>query len=282
MESDDSSRPWHVNRAWWDDRAAAHAASPEYALARYVADPTHLSGVVRFDLPRLFDVAGLAGVHLQCHIGTDTLSLARLGARMTGLDLSPASLAQARDLSERAGPSVHYVEGDVYDAADLLGPNAFDFVYTGIGALNWLPDIDRWAEVVATLLRPGGRLHVREGHPMLWTLDDPGPDEKLVVRFAYFETDDPLPLEELPGQDATYVTTDTVFTAHDTAEWNHGLGEIVTALLDRGFTITRLEEHTSIPWNGLIGLMDEDADGEWTLRDQPERVPMSYTLQAVL
>ncbi len=282
MAADHGDRPWHVNRAWWDDRAAAHAASPEYALARFVEDREHISGVVRFDRPRLFDVAGRSGVHLQCHIGTDTLSLARLGARMTGLDLSPASLAQARALSERAGPSVHYVEGDVYDAVDILGPNAFDFVYTGIGALNWLPDIDRWAEVVAGLLRPGGLVHLREGHPMLWTLDDPEADEKLVVRFAYFETGEPLPLEDLPGQDTTYVTTDAVFTAHATAEWNHGLGEIVTALLDRGFTITRLEEHTSIPWNGLIGLMDEGPDGEWRLRDRPERLPLSYTLQAAL
>ena len=271
----------HVNRAWWDERAPAHAASPEYGLANF-DDPAHLSGVVRFDLPRLFDVAGLDGVHLQCHIGTDTLSLARLGATMTGLDLSPVSLHHARALSERAGPSVRYVEGDVYDAVELLGSASFDFVYTGIGALNWLPDIDRWAGVVAGLLRPGGRLHLREGHPMMGTLDDPGPDGRLVVRFAYFETPEPLPLEDLPGQDSTYVTTDTVFAVHDTAEWNHGLGEVITALLRRGFTITRLDEHTSIPWEGLVGLMDEGPDGEWRLRDQPERLPLSFTLQAVL
>jgi hypothetical protein len=102
-----------VNRANWDDRAQAHAASADYDTAAFVRDKTHLSDVVRFDLPLLGDVAGLRGVHLQCHIGTDTLSLARLGATMTGLDFSPKSLAQARSLAERAGPPVDFVESDV-------------------------------------------------------------------------------------------------------------------------------------------------------------------------
>src|SRR3712207_2487658 len=154
-----------VNRANWDDRARAHAASADYDVAAFAADPRHLSGVVRFDLPLLGDIAGLRGVHLQCHIGTDTVSLARLGATMTGVDFSPASLEQARLLAERAGTPVEFVESDVYAAADVLEPGGFDLVYTGIGALCWLPDIRRWARTVAALLRPGGRLFIREGHP---------------------------------------------------------------------------------------------------------------------
>src|SRR4051794_13494408 len=174
-----------VNLANWNERAPAHAASPDYAVDRFVADPSHLSHVVRFDLPRLGDVAGLRGVHLQCHIGTDTLSLARLGATMTGLDFSPASLAQARRLAAAAGPPVDYVESDVYGAADALGAGAFDLVYTGVGALCWLPDIDRWARTVAALLHPGGRLFLREGHPVLWAVADPRPDGLLVLEHPY-------------------------------------------------------------------------------------------------
>src|SRR6185369_9809350 len=128
--------------------------------------------------------------HLQCHIGTDTVSLARLGADMTGLDFSPASLAQARRIARLAGADVRFVEAEVYDAPGALGPELFDLVYTGIGALCWLPDIARWARVVAGLLRPGGRLFIREGHPVLWALDDPRDDELLVVEFPYFETAD--------------------------------------------------------------------------------------------
>ena len=126
-------------------------------------------------------MAGLTGIHLQCHIGTDTLSLARLGARMTGLDLSPVSLEQARTLAADAGADIDYVEADTYSAPQALGGRTFDLVYTGIGALCWLPDIDRWAGVVDDLLEPGGRLFVREGHPMMWAVDetrtDADPDE---------------------------------------------------------------------------------------------------------
>ena len=156
-----------INRALWDERASAHAASPDYAVQQLVDHPELLSGVVRFDLPRLGNITGLRGIHLQCHIGTDTISLARLGARMTGLDFSPASIALAREIAAAAGLEVDYVESDLYSAPTALGLNRFDLVYTGVGALIWLPDIRGWAEVVSMLLRPGGRLFLREGHPVL-------------------------------------------------------------------------------------------------------------------
>jgi SAM-dependent methyltransferase len=266
-----------VNRAIWDERAPAHAASPDYAFDRFVADPGHLSDVVRFDLPRLGDVRGMRGLHLQCHIGTDTLSLHRLGARMTGLDLSPASLAEARRLAAATGSDVAYVESDVYGAPDALGRGEFDLVFTGIGALCWLPDIRRWARTVADLLRPGGRLFVREGHPMLWALADARPDGLLVVEHPYFETAQPLVFDE-PG---TYVQTDVEFAVNLSHSWNHGLGETITALMDAGMTLTAFEEHDSVPWEALVGQMDKDPAGESRLRDRPNRVACSYTLQAV-
>ena len=145
-----------VNRKNWDERAPAHAASPGYALDKFLGDPSYLSDVVRFDVPRLGDIRGLRGVHLQCHIGTDTVSLARLGARMTGVDFSPVAIAEARGLAERLGLDMDFVESDVYSVLDVLEPASYDLVFTGIGALCWLPDIRRWAEVVARLLRPGG------------------------------------------------------------------------------------------------------------------------------
>jgi SAM-dependent methyltransferase len=265
-----------VNRANWDDRAAAHASSDEYGLERYVADPGHRSTVVRFDEPRLGDVTGLRGVHLQCHIGTDTLSLHRLGARMTGVDLSPASLAQARGLAERSGADIEYVEADVYSAPDALHGRSFDLVYTGIGALGWLPSIERWGEVVARLLAPGGRLFLREGHPMLWALDEDRSDA-LDVAYPYFETDEPLEWDE-PG---TYVDTPVAIANTRTLSWNHGLGEIVSALLRQGLVLTMLEEHRSVPWDALPGRMVRGEDGEFRLREHAERLPLSYTLQAV-
>jgi SAM-dependent methyltransferase len=263
------------NRANWDERAPAHAASADYALDLFRSDPTHLSDVVRFDLPLLGDVAGLDGVHLQCHIGTDTISLARRGARMTGLDFSPASLAEARRLVAETGSDVEFVEADVYDAVTVLGAGRFDLVFTGVGALCWLPDIGRWGRVVGDLLRPGGRLFIRESHPVLWSLDDR--QDGLVIGYPYFETAEPLVFDE-PG---TYVETDVEFTQTLTHEWNHGLGEIVAALLEAGLEITGLVEHRSVPYEALPGQMEQIGGGEWRVRDRPERLPHSYTLQAV-
>ena len=276
MTDPDLSTSFALNRASWDERAPAHAASPDYSVERFAADPGFLSGVVRFDLPRLGDVAGLDGVHLQCHIGTDTVSLARLGARMTGLDFSGPAVEQATLLAQRLGLDVPFVQADVHDAVEVLGGERFDLVYTGIGALCWLPSVERWADVVAGLLRPGGRLFLREGHPVLWSIDESRPDGLLVVEHPYFERPEPIVWDE----GGTYVATDAQFVHNTTHEWNHGLGEIVTALLGRGFTLTGLVEHDSAPWDPLPGRTVADELGEHRLTDRRWRLPFTYTLQA--
>ncbi len=266
-----------LNRASWDERAPAHAASPDYNVQRFLEDPAYISGVVQFDRALLGDLSGLRGVHLQCHIGTDTVGLSRLGARMTGLDFSSAALAEARALVARSEDDVSFVESDVYDAVSALGGEKFDLVFTGIGALCWLPSISRWAATVAALLKPGGRLFIREGHPMLWALADARPDGLLVVDFPYFERDEATVWDE----GGTYVETDVVFTANTTHSWNHGLGEIVMALMAEGLQVTGLVEHDSVPWEALPGQMTKDDRGEWRLTDRPWRLAASYTLQAV-
>jgi len=266
-----------INRANWDERAPAHARSPDYAVESFLADPDFISGVVRFDMPLLGDVAGLRGVHLQCHIGTDTISLARLGARMTGLDFSPPALAEARRLAQETGAAVDFVQSEVYDAVAALGAGRFDLVYTGIGATCWLPDIDRWAQVVTELLAPGGRLFIREGHPMLWALDENRPDGLLVVEYDYFERPEPMVFTE----GGTYVASDVEFEENTVHVWNHGLGEMVTALLSRGFRVTGLAEHDSVPWDAFPGQMQALPSGEFRLADRPWRLAHSFTLQAV-
>lgn len=266
----------HFNRANWDERAALHAGSRDYALQRFIDDPAFVSDVVRFDLPLLGDIKGLRGVHLQCHIGTDTLSLARLGAQMSGLDFSPASLAQARALAQRCGASIDYVESDVYSASRALPAGSFDLVYTGIGALCWIPRIEDWARNVSELLKPGGRLFIREGHPLMWALNE-GREDLLSVELPYFERAEPLVWDD----DSTYVDTDKTLAASVTHQWNHGLGEIISALLAHGMHITGLTEHQSLPWEALPGQMTCDSLGEWRLNEAPWRLPLSYTLQAV-
>lgn len=264
-----------LNQANWDERAPLHAASKEYAFQRYIDDPHHLSCVVRFDLPLLGDIRGLRALHLQCHIGTDTLSLARLGAQMSGLDFSAASLVEARHLAERCGTSIDYVESDVYAAAEALPAGSFDLVYTGIGALCWLPSIDRWAHNVSTLLKPGGRLFLRDGHPMMMSINEDRHDA-LVVDRPYFEQPQPMSWND----DSTYVETSVRLKATQSYEWNHGLGEVISALLKHGLQITGLVEHQSIPWEALPGQMVCDEQEEWHLKDAQWRLPLSYTLQA--
>jgi SAM-dependent methyltransferase len=265
-----------INGAYWDDRVPAHVASADYGVARFADEPDFLSHVVRFDLPRLGDIEGLDAVHLQCHIGTDTVSLGRLGARVTGVDISEPALIEARKLAAAAGVPATFVQSELYEAPAVLGSEAFDLVFTGIGALCWLPDIDRWAGVVSSLLRPGGRLHIREGHPVIWSLADARPDGLLVIDLPYFEQTEPVIWDE----DGTYVETDTVFTQNITHEWNHGLGEIVSALFRHGMQLTLLEEHDSIPWEAFPGQMKDIGGGEWRIAERPERLPHSYTLQA--
>ncbi|TCN39737.1 methyltransferase family protein [Kribbella orskensis] len=266
-----------LNRASWDERVPAHAASPDYMLERFVDDPDFLSGVVRFDVPRLGDISGLRGVHLQCHIGTDTVSLARLGARMSGLDFSTPAIEQAQGFADRLGLEVDFHQADVYDAVEVLGGASYDLVFTGIGAIGWLPSIERWANTVAGLLKPGGRLFIREGHPMLWALEGSKHPGLITLGYPYFETEEPMVWDE----GGTYVATDVEFQHNVTHEWNHGLAEIMNALMTAGMEITAFEEHDSVPWEALPGHMTLDPEsGEWRLTEHPERLPASYTLQA--
>ncbi|HRA76067.1 MAG TPA: class I SAM-dependent methyltransferase [Propionicimonas sp.] len=281
-----------VNRANWDTRAPIHAV--EFGLPRLLANPAALSDVVSFDAPRLGDLTGLDVLHLQCHIGTDTLSLARLGGRVTGLDLSPASLAEARTLAARAGVGIDYVEADVYSAPAALGGATFDLVYTGIGALCWLPSIRRWAQTVAALLRPGGRLFVRDAHPVLnsvlgqvvgaehpdrvqqeW-ITGPG-SASPALELPYFEQAEPM-----VWRDEIAAAGGGSIGSPPSVEWNHGLAEIVMAVLDAGLDLRWLAEHDSIPWDAMPGLMVADDHGEYRLAERPERLPASFTLIATL
>ena len=278
VESSESVNPedhQRLNRANWDSRVPHHEQG--YGLQSFIDDPRHLSDVVRFDVPRLGDVEGLDGVHLQCHIGTDTLSLARLGARMSGLDFSQPALDVAGRLATDCGSSIDYRCADVYDAVTAFGSSRFDFVYTGVGALCWLPDVRRWAAAAAGLLRPGGFLFIREGHPMLWALCDPRPDGLVTLEYPYFETSGTVFHEPF-----TYVEHAEALSAPVTVQFNHGLAEIMNALWSAGFVVTLFEEHRSVPWNQLGDAMVDVGGGEYALREAPERLAASYTLRAAL
>ncbi len=259
-----------ANRANWDDRVPIHMGSSFYDVEGWLADR-------RGPRPRaveaLGDVNGLDVVHLQCHLGLDTLAFAHAGARVTGLDFSGAALAEARALAERAGlvDRARFVEGDVLHAAEALAPGTYHIVYVSLGALCWLPSVMGWAAQVAALLRPGGRLYLHDVHPIAWALAD----DDLRIEHSCLEEPEPF----VDDSDVTYTDGDGRVAASRSYEWNHSIGEIVTAVLDHGLRLDRLTEHDwtvvpRFPW------LVETTDHRWEAPAGTPRVPLTFTLVA--
>jgi len=264
-----------ANRANWDDRVPLHEQA--YDLAGF-DDPEHRSAVVADDLPVLApflpggSLRGLDVCHLQCHIGTDTVSLAREGARVTGVDFSPPALASAARLAVRVGVDVTWVETDVLEARSVVAGD-FDVVYTSIGTICWLADLDRWAAQVAGLLRPGGVFYFRDAHPALLALDETAPD--LRPRYRYFADGAAQQWDE-PG---TYIGEGTV--AHTrTYEWPHAVAEVVGALLAAGLRLRRLDEGRTVPWR-FSPRMVPAHPGSWRWPgEEADRLPTTFTVVA--
>lgn len=261
-----------VNLANWQDRAALHEEA--YGLEAF-DDPEHLSEVVSDDLAALLPFVGtLRGkdvCHLQCHIGTDTVSLARAGAWVTGLDFSDRAIEVAARLAERAGVDVTWVLGDVLDARAHVDGD-FDIVYTSVGTIGWLRDLDRWAMQITALLRPGGLLYIRDGHPMLYTIDEDADDD--LVRHRYFADG----TAQMWDDDSTYAGDGRV--AHSrTYEWPHPLSETMNALISAGLRIEKLDEGRVLPWRFSGRMVPVDHGWMWPegVRD---RIPATFTIIA--
>ncbi|MFE3188861.1 class I SAM-dependent methyltransferase [Nocardia sp. NPDC059240] len=263
--------PLSVNRRNWDARAGIHAAS------RFYRDRDASYWFAPFEWEALGELRGRDILHLQCHLGTETVEFARRGARAVGLDFSAESIKHAREL---AGGTVEYVCADVYDARTALPGRDFDIIYTGKGALCYLPDLTGWAQVIADLLRPGGLLYLVEFHPLLHALGPtppPGVDpDQLLLH------DDYLSGRGAQRRDSVHTYTDGPDLTTDTTayEWRHGLGEVVNALLAAGLRITGLTESETLPWPRWPGMV-QTPDGWWKLPPPAPIIPVLYGLSAV-
>nr|WP_189322855.1 class I SAM-dependent methyltransferase [Streptomyces flaveus] len=272
---DEHERMMRANQANWDARTPVHLASRFYGLGTSL-DPERWFAAWEWE--DLGELAGRDVLHLQCHLGTETIAFAGRGARAVGLDISEASVKAAADIAGRAGADVEYVRANVYDAVEALGGRRFDVVYTGKGALCYLPDLDRWAATVAQLLRPGGRLYIAEFHPLLNSLG-PKPAEgegsELLLRHDY------LGRGTAVHRSGRYTYTDgpPVQGATDSYEWMHGLGEVVGALVGAGLRIERLRESDELPWPRWPE-MNRTPSGWWRLPDSSPRIPLLYGLLA--
>ncbi|RKN37513.1 class I SAM-dependent methyltransferase [Streptomyces hoynatensis] len=257
-----------LNRENWDDRVRVHAASAFYDLPGFRAGASTLRP---FERAELGEVAGRRLLHLQCHMGQDTLSWARLGAEVTGLDFSAPAIAQARALARDTGLAdrSRFVVGDVYEAQDALPGESFDIVYTGLGALVWLPELPRWARIVAGLLAPGGVLYLAEFHPLSDLLGEDGRS----VEVDYFA-------EEPRREDYPHTYTDgppLEKTRH--VEFPHSLGEVVTSLARAGLRIEFLHEHpeTLFP---RYPVLRRTPEGTYVFPPGHPRVPLMFSLRA--
>jgi SAM-dependent methyltransferase len=264
-----------ANAANWDARTPVHERSAFYGL-----DGTRDAGYwfADFEWEDLGRLSGRDVLHAQCHLGTETIAFAREGARTVGLDISSRSIRAARRIAADAGARIEYVCADVYDALEVLGSERFDVIYTGKGALCYLPDLERWAAILHDLLKPDGRVYVVEFHPLLNALGPaPQPDasEELLLLHDYLAGRGPL------ERDSTYTYTDgpAVQGATVSYEWAHGLGEVVNTFIGAGLRIDRLRESEPIPWPRWPH-MERTERGWWRLPDAAPRIPLLYALLA--
>ena len=261
-----------ANRAYWNEITPAHSQSEFYGLESFKAGRNSLLDI---ELNELGDVSGKSMLHLQCHFGQDTLSWARLGARVTGADISDESIDMARSLAEELGMEALFVRSDVYDLPHHLD-GSFDIVFTSYGVIIWLPDLDRWAEVIDHFLKPGGTFFIAEFHPMATVFDFERDDGRLEVRYPYFKQG--LPQEWVPDGEGSYAAQDVEVTS-TTYEWSHGLGEVVTALAARGLVVQHLNEHRRCAYR-MLPFMVRGDDGMWRLPENGESVPLMFSLKA--
>lgn len=249
-----------VNRTAWDARTAVHVESTFYDVPGFLSGQTSLREIELRELP---DVSGKTLLHLQCHFGLDSLSWARLGANVTGVDLSPAAIEQARALSNKTGIAATFVCEDVYTFGESTTAR-YDVVFTSYGTVCWLPDIERWARAVANCLESGGVFYMAEFHPVV----------DLVTGYSYFhqehpDVEDESTYTENSGSDVTTV-----------AVWSHPLGTVITALIAAGIQIVHVHEFPFSPYDCFTGLVERDP-GRFRLDHGGQDVPLVYSIKGI-
>lgn len=261
-----------TNQDWWNEAAQVHAQGDGYRMKEFKQGLIKLHPLEHAEVG---DVVGKKLLHLQCHFGMDTLSWARLGAQVTGIDFAEKAIAIAQALSQELQLDATFVQSDLYHLPDALdAAEMFDIVYTSYGVISWLPDLQPWGQIIAHYLKPGGFFYIAEGHPFMWALDEKAPDFK--VGYPYF-SQQPIKDEE-PG---TYAEKDAKLEHTITYGWNHALSEIFGSLLSAGLTIDFFHEHQFCAWDCLPD-MEEGEDRFMRFKDAKKRemIPLMFSLKA--
>jgi SAM-dependent methyltransferase len=259
-----------TNRRHWDELVPLHMQTRFYDVDGFRAGASSLHDL---EIEEVGDVAGKSLLHLQCHFGLDTLSWARRGAKVTGVDFSPAAIEAARGLAEECGIEARFVESDIYALPDVL-EEQFDIVYTSYGIVFWHPDVPQWAEVVARFVKPGGFFYIAEFHPICSVFHNESADDRLEIKYPYFEGE-----AQRFEEDGTYADRDAKLENKVTYSWPFTLGGVVTSLIEAGLRIEFLREHP-FTVEQFWPLVEEVAPRKWALRRYRESIPLMFSLKA--
>ena len=259
---------YQINREAWNLRSKVHQQSEFYDVEGFKAGKTSLQEI---ELQEMGDVKGKSMIHLQCHFGLDSLSWARMGAKVTGVDIADESIKTAQALAKELNIDARFVRSNLYDVPKVINTQ-YDIVFVSYGALIWLADINKWAEIVSGLLKPGGKLYLVEFHPFIFTLDD-----DCLIKESYFNNEGPKDTTS----EVTYADDgDDETVSYRNIEWNHSLGEIVSALLNNGLKLASLKEFPFQVYDCFPN-MQEDEPGRFVFKNLGRKIPYMFSLTAV-
>lgn len=257
---------FEANKKLWNEKASIHKDSKFYDLKGFIDGKTSLKYI---ELEELGDVKGKSILHLQCHFGQDSLSLARLGAKVVGVDFADKAVKLAKSLNEELNLDAEFVCSDIYELKENLNKK-FDIVFTSYGVIGWLPDLTKWAEIISHFLKPGGVFYMVEFHPMMWMFDD----EFKYFKYSYFNKE--VIEEEAVG---TYADKNSALSGTEYG-WNHSLSEVINALINSGINIEHFNEFPFSVYD-IFPENEKGEDGNYRFKKYPELLPMMYSIKAV-
>ncbi|MBD1421464.1 class I SAM-dependent methyltransferase [Sphingobacterium chuzhouense] len=254
-----------INRQSWNNRIETHLQSEFYDLDSFLGGKTSLNDV---ELKLLGDINGKHILHLQCHFGQDTISLTRLGAEVTGVDLADKAIQSAKKIEKDTNSNADFICCDIYDLPNHLDKQ-FDIVFTSYGVIGWLPDLDKWAKIISKFLRPGGKFVFVEFHPIVWMFDEN------FEKIAYNYSNSGAIIE---SENGTYANK-TASISQENVTWNHSLSEVINSLIKNEVEINSFDEYDFSPYN-CFNKTIEFAPNKYRISHLDNKIPMLYSITA--
>jgi 2-polyprenyl-3-methyl-5-hydroxy-6-metoxy-1,4-benzoquinol methylase len=253
-----------INRHQWNKRTLVHLRSAFYDMESFLKGRNSLTSIER---QLLGEVEGLSVLHLQCHFGQDSLSLARMGAKVTGLDLSDEAIRQASQINDQLGLSARFVCGDVLAMDEHLQGETFDIIFTSFGVVGWLPSLEKWGELISRHLKPGGRFILVEFHPVVWMFDD----YFTHIAYAYFNR------QTIREEGVGTYTDGGEHLQLTSVSWNHSLSEVFSALLRAGLQVVFFDEYDYSPFD-CFSQTSPAPNGGYYIKGMEGKLPVTYAI----